>query len=183
MDVLLKWFESHSGTGSWLQGIATMGALWFALVEVTAAGRIDRRRQLVRLARVRSLLSHGREVLDQLARNLSGSVTRRDVASTARNLAVFGDVEAIEGALAAVPIHEEDEWAVAHAVYEGRAALLLAKKCLVEMGKPDSELNPRQIIVAQSSMERATALANAKTALERWPWPFNRLQKGSSPSH
>jgi hypothetical protein len=172
--------EAHPGLGSWLQAAATVAALWFAFIQITTAKRYDRRRRLHTIRALEAAIEAVIERLSFCERELMRAAESRDakvVQSTATLVLPDSGLVAAAGALAAVPLHELDDWRLVYGLLETRAYVDKARAHLEDLGAVGSSTNPMAFSVAIRGVERGLGFLSA-ARLERegvWSRRLRRL--------
>lgn len=158
---IIDWFEAHPGLGSWLQAIATVAALWFAFIQISAEARSRRRRHLGTMRALETAIGTVLERLSFCERELISAARGSDrlaMQSTASLVLPDSGLSTAAAVLGAVPLHEVDDWRVVYGLLETRAYVEKARAHLENLAVADSTTNPMAFSVAIRGVERGLSL-------------------------
>lgn len=123
MGNLSGWVADGGSLTDWLQAIGTLGALWFAVIQVTRDGRAARRRARAQLVAAQSAL---RTAWRTLERTVGPGTPERSLRDGAWMLSETSMFQTMVRQLDAIPLHELGDSGAVDAVMAGRASLASA---------------------------------------------------------
>ena len=125
MGNLSGWVADGGSLTDWLQAIGTLGALWFAVIQVTRDGRAARRRARAQLVAAQSALRTAWQTLERTAGPGAPERSLRDGAWMLNETSMF---QTMVRQVDAIPLYELGDAGAVDAVMAGRASLASASR-------------------------------------------------------
>ena len=154
---VLEWLEHHPGLGSWVQAVGTAGALWFALVQLTATRRVQRQRYRAMLRAVEAILYIMKDRTEFCERTIANEVSKDDwseVFSAARTILPDSGLDTAIISLRAINLHEIDDWLVVSSLIEIASYATKFKMHLEDLADGRKSSNPMALRVALRGIEQ-----------------------------